>query len=229
MDSIYDKIRFLVRYLNECTKAYDEGHPKITDEEWDNKYFELQELEKETGLILSNSPTQTISYEVVSALSKKDHNHKMLSLDKTKSISEAKKFVGNNTFLAMCKMDGLTCSLTYRNGDLVSAETRGNGLIGEDILHNIRTLPSVPSKIPYLDELVIDGEIICTYGNFEPFSNEYKNPRNFAAGSIRLLDSKECASRNLTFVVWDVITSLFFDDGIALWMDARDLLRRKKR
>lgn len=221
MDSIYDKIKFLVRYLNECTKAYDEGNPKITDEEWDNKYFELQELEKETGLILSNSPTQSISYEVVNALSKKDHNHKMLSLDKTKSISEAKKFVGNNTFLAMCKMDGLTCSLTYRNGDLVSAETRGNGLIGEDILHNIRTLPSVPSKIPYLDELVIDGEIICTYTDFQPFSSEYKNPRNFAAGSIRLLDSKECASRNLTFVVWDVITSLFFDDGIEYRLDQK--------
>jgi len=213
MDSIYDKIKFLVRYLNECTKAYDEGNPKITDEEWDNKYFELQELEKETGLILSNSPTQSISYEVVNALKKVEHSHKMLSLEKTKSVDEVSAFVGKKDFLAMCKMDGLTCSLTYRNGELVSAETRGNGLVGEDILHNARVLPSIPSKIPYMDELVIDGEIICTYTDFEKFSSEYKNPRNFAAGSIRLLDSKECASRNLTFVAWDVLTPMMFDDG----------------
>ena len=213
MDSIYDKIRFLVRYLNECTKAYDEGHPKITDEEWDNKYFELQELEKETGLILSNSPTQSISYEVVNALSKVEHSHKMLSLEKTKSVDEVTAFVGKKDFLAMCKMDGLTCSLTYRNGELVSAETRGNGLVGEDILHNAKVLPSIPHKIPHMDELVIDGEIICTYTNFEKFSSDYKNPRNFAAGSIRLLDSKECASRNLTFVAWDVLTPMMFDDG----------------
>ena len=213
MDSIYDKIRFLVRYLNECTKAYDEGHPKITDEEWDNKYFELQELEKETGLILSNSPTQSISYEIVNALNKVEHSHKMLSLEKTKSVDEVTAFVGKKDFLVMCKMDGLTCSLTYRNGELVSAETRGNGLVGEDILHNARVLPSIPSKIPYMDELVIDGEIICTYTDFEKFSSDYKNPRNFAAGSIRLLDSKECASRNLTFVAWDVLTPMMFDNG----------------
>lgn len=213
MDSIYDKIKFLVRYLNECTKAYDEGNPKITDEEWDNKYFELQELEKETGLILSNSPTQSISYEIVNALNKVEHSHKMLSLEKTKSVDEVTAFVGKKDFLVMCKMDGLTCSITYRNGELVSAETRGNGLVGEDILHNARILPSIPSKIPYMDELVIDGEIICTYTDFEKFSSDYKNPRNFAAGSIRLLDSKECASRNLTFVVWDVLTPMMFDNG----------------
>ena len=214
MDSIYDKIKFLVRYLNECTKAYDEGHPKITDEEWDSKYFELQELEKETGLILSNSPTQSIPYEIVNALNKVEHSHKMLSLEKTKSVDEVTAFVGKKEFLVMCKMDGLTCSLTYRNGELVSAETRGNGLVGEDILHNARILPSIPHKIPYMDELVIDGEIICTYTNFEKFSSDYKNPRNFAAGSIRLLDSKECASRNLTFVVWDILTPMMFDNGV---------------
>ena len=221
MDSIYDKIRFLVRYLNECTKAYDEGNPKITDEEWDNKYFELQELEKETGLILSNSPTQSISYEVVNALSKSEHNHKMLSLEKTKSPDEVASFIGGKNFLAMCKMDGLTCSLTYRNGELVSAETRGNGLIGEDILHNAKILSSIPFKIPYTNELTIDGEIICTYTDFDKFSNEYKNPRNFAAGSIRLLDSKECATRKLTFVAWDVITPMYFDDGIEYRLDQK--------
>ena len=129
MDSIYDKILYLVRYLNECTKAYDEGNPKITDEEWDNKYFELKSLEEETGLVLSNSPTQSITYDGVNALNKVEHNHKMLSLEKTKSTTEAITFIGNNAFLAMCKMDGLTCSLTYRNGELVAAETRGNGTI----------------------------------------------------------------------------------------------------
>ena len=214
MDCIYDKIRFLVQYLNECTKAYDEGNPKITDEEWDNKYFELKSLEEETGLVLSNSPTQSINYEIVNALNKVEHSHKMLSLEKTKSPTEVANFIGNKNFLAMCKMDGLTCSLTYRNGELVSAETRGNGLVGEDILHNAKVIPSIPSKIPYMDELVIDGEIICTYTDFESFSSEYKNPRNFAAGSIRLLDARECASRNLTFVVWDVLTQMHFDDGI---------------
>ena len=221
MDSIYEKIKFLVRYLNECTKAYDEGNPKITDEEWDNKYFELQALEQETGLILSNSPTQSISYEVVNALQKCEHNHKMLSLEKTKSPQEVASFIGNKNFLAMCKMDGLTCSLTYRNGELVSAETRGNGLIGEDILHNARTLPSIPRKIPCMNELTIDGEIICTYTDFDKFSSEYKNPRNFAAGSIRLLDSKECATRKLTFVTWDVLTPMFFDDGIEYRLDQK--------
>jgi DNA ligase (NAD+) len=221
MDCIYDKIRFLVQYLNECTKAYDEGNPKITDEEWDNKYFELQALEKETGLILSNSPTQTITYEVVNALEKSTHNHPMLSLEKTKSTAEVKSFIGNKTFLAMCKMDGLTCSLSYRNGELVAAETRGNGLIGENILHNVKTLPSIPHKIPYTDDLDIDGEIVCTYSNFHPFSAEYKNPRNFAAGSIRLLDAKECASRNLTFVVWDVLTQMYFDTGIEYRLDQK--------
>ena len=217
----YEKIKSLVQLLNNWTKLYDEGCPAVSDEEWDNKYFELQELEKETGLILSNSPTQSISYEIVNALNKVEHSHKMLSLEKTKSTSEVASFIGNKVFLAMCKMDGLTCSLTYRNGELVSAETRGNGLVGEDILHNAKVLPSIPSKIPYMDELVIDGEIICTYTDFEKFSSEYKNPRNFAAGSIRLLDSKECSNRNLTFVAWDILTPMYFDDGIEYRLDQK--------
>ena len=209
-----DKIKFLVNYLNECTKAYDEGNPKITDTEYDNKYFELDKLEKETGIILSNSPTQTINYEVVNVLNKVEHSHKMLSLDKTKSVDEVRNFIGNKNFLAMSKMDGLTCSITFRNGEMVSAETRGNGLIGEDILHNARILPSIPKHIPYTNELVIDGEIICTFEDFKDFSNEYKNPRNFAAGSIRLLNAKECDTRKLTFVAWDVITPLYSKDSI---------------
>ena len=156
MDSLCQEIICLVKYLNDCTKAYDLGHPLISDKEWDDKYFQLVELEKKAGLVLSNSPTQSISFEVVNELQKREHNHKMLSLEKTKSYDDLVKFVGKNLFLVMCKMDGLTCSLTYQNGELVSAETRGNGLIGEDVLHNIKILPSVPKQIPYTDEITID-------------------------------------------------------------------------
>lgn len=226
MDSIYDRIHYLVNFLNNCTKAYDEGNPIITDEEWDKKYFELKALEEETNLVLGNSPTQVITYELVNSLQKSIHNHKMLSLEKTKSPKEVLDFVGNKPFLAMCKMDGLTCSLTYRMGELVAAETRGNGLVGEDILHNARVIPSIPNKIPYTDELVIDGEIICTTHDFEEFSSQYKNPRNFAAGSIRLLDAEVCAKRNLTFVVWDVISQIYFEDGIEFRVDQKlEMLR----
>jgi DNA ligase (NAD+) len=105
-------------------------------------------------------------------------------------------------------MDGLTCSLTYENGELVSAETRGNGLVGENILHNAKIIPSIPKTIPYKEKLTIDGEIICTYKDFKKFEDVYKNPRNFASGSIRLLSAKECATRSLTFVAWDVMTPL---------------------
>lgn len=226
MDSIYDKIHYLVNFLNNCTKAYDEGNPIITDEEWDKKYFELKALEEETNLVLGNSPTQVITYELVNNLQKSIHNHKMLSLEKTKSPKEVLDFVGNKPFLAMCKMDGLTCSLTYRMGELVAAETRGNGLVGEDILHNARVIPSIPNKIPYTDELIIDGEIICTTHDFEEFSSQYKNPRNFAAGSIRLLDAEVCAKRSLTFVVWDVISQIYFEDGIEFRVDQKlEMLR----
>ena len=221
MNSVYERIQYLIKYLNQCTKAYDEGNPIITDEEYDNLYFELDKLEKETNLIFSNSPTQSISYDVVNTLSKVEHNHKMLSLDKTKSLTDVINFIGNNHYLIMCKMDGLTCSLTYENGDLISAETRGNGFIGEDILHNALHLRSIPKSIPYKEKLVIDGEIICTYDNFELFKDIYKNPRNFAAGSIRLLDSKECSARNLTFVAWDVITSMYSNDEIEYRLDQK--------
>lgn len=208
MSVTYQKIINLVNYLNECTKAYDEGKPLITDKEWDDLYFQLEQLEKEAGLILSNSPTQSISFEVVNELQKVEHDHKMLSLEKTKSADEVLTFCKGKQILAMCKMDGLTCSLTYENGELVSAETRGNGLVGENILHNAKIIPSIPKTIPYKEKLTIDGEIICTYKDFKKFEDVYKNPRNFASGSIRLLSAKECATRSLTFVAWDVMTPL---------------------
>lgn len=200
-----EKIRQLIDLLNSTTALYDSGHTILTDEEWDEKYFELQKLEKETGIIFKDSPTQQINYSTVNALKKIEHNHPMLSLDKTKDLAEIKAFLSKKDFIAMAKMDGLTCSLTYENGKLVRAETRGNGTIGEDILHNAEVIPSIPKRINYKDQVIIDGEIICTYSDFETFSTEYKNPRNFASGSIRLLNSKECEKRKLKFIVWDII------------------------
>lgn len=202
------KIRELIEYLNYHTKCYDEGHPEISDTEWDRHYFKLQKLENEYSIYFNDSPTQSISYEVVNSLEKVVHNHDMLSLEKTKTLNEVKDFLGAAPYLAMCKMDGLTCSLKYVNGELVSAETRGNGKVGENILHNARIIPSIPKKIPITETLVIDGEIICTKNDFKEFENEYANPRNFAAGSIRLLDSNECAKRKLQFIAWDVIEGL---------------------
>ena len=195
----------LIRELNRATIAYDEGNPFISDKEWDDMYFKLVDLEKETGEFLPNSPTHSIPFEIVSELKKVEHNHPMLSLDKTKDIKIIESFIKNHDWIAMAKMDGLTCSLRYLNGKLVSAETRGNGIIGEDITHNAKVIPSIPKTIYTQEEVIIDGEIICTYKDFEEFKENYKNPRNFASGSIRLLDSEECYKRHLTFVAWDVI------------------------
>ena len=203
-----EQIQQLIEYLNFHTMMYDEGNPLISDTDWDKAYFELQELEKKYSIYFNNSPTQSISYEVVNSLEKVAHNHDMLSLEKTKALKEVKDFLGNVPYLAMCKMDGLTCSLKYENGYLVSAETRGNGKVGENILHNARVIPSIPKQIPYTGTLVIDGEIICTKRDFKEFENDYANPRNFASGSIRLLDSNECSKRKLRFVAWDVIEGL---------------------
>ena len=203
-----NEIRNLINELNMYTEAYDAGNPIISDREWDVLYFTLVKLEAETGIYYEDSPTQKIYFQEVSKLNKVEHNHPMLSLDKTKEVSEIESFIRNKDFIAMSKLDGLTCSLRYLDGKLVGAETRGNGIIGEDILHNALVIKSIPNKIAYDKELIIDGEIICTYDNFEKFSNDYKNPRNFASGSIRLLDSKECSTRNLTFVAWDVIKGL---------------------
>lgn len=207
------EIREKIDFLNKHTKFYEANIPKITDKEWDSIYFELQELEKKTGIIYPDSPTQKIHYEVVNSLKKVAHNHLMLSLEKTKDVSEILDFIDNKNFVIMPKMDGLTCSLRYINGELVGAETRGDGRIGEDILHNAKVLNNIPQKISYKEELVIDGEIICTKQDFKQFESEYSNPRNFASGSIRLLDNNECAKRKLQFVAWDVIKG--FEEHIA--------------
>lgn len=201
-----NRIKELIELLNKASDAYyNTSNTIMSDYEFDSLFDELSELEKQTGFVMATSPTHKIGYEVKSELKKVQHNHLMLSLSKTKDWNEFLMHFGNKDVIGMVKLDGLTCSLRYVNGELVSAETRGNGEIGEDVLLNIKTVKTVPLKIPYKDELIVDGEIICTYDDFQPFSEEYKNSRNFASGSIRLLDSKECAKRSLTFVVWNVV------------------------
>ena len=201
-----EEMQKLVDELNAATAAYDAGHPIMSDSQWDDLYFKLLDMERACGFALRNSPTCSVYYTEVSKLAKATHNHPMLSLDKVKdTIAPLEEKFNNKEFLAMCKMDGLTCSLEYDNGWLVGAETRGNGEIGEDIYHNAIIIPSIPNHIRYKKHLIVDGEIICRYCDFEEFSNEYSNPRNFAAGSIRLLNSAECATRKLTFVAWDII------------------------
>lgn len=199
----------LIDKLNYYTKKYDEGNPEISDREWDNLYFELKKIEEETHIIYPNSPTNKINYQLVSELKKVKHNHPMLSLDKTKKRNSFLLYFNlidkNEEVIIMPKLDGLTCSLRYIDGKLISAETRGNGEEGEDILHNALVISNIPTSIAYKEELIIDGEVICTYSDFEEFKSEYKNPRNFAAGSLRLLDSSKCAKRKLSFIAWNVI------------------------
>lgn len=205
----------LITELNNYTKAYDEGKPLISDKEWDDKYFALVKMEEENNFRLPNSPTQSIDYQVVNKLEKVKHNHPMLSLSKSKDINVLKKFIGKERVFVMLKMDGLTCSLRYVDGRLVSAESRGNGEVGELITHNVKLLPSVPKSISFHDELIVDGEIICDYNNFELWKNEYSNPRNMASGTIRLLDASESAKYNLTFVAWDVIKGFNEEKSLA--------------
>lgn len=208
----YNEYLDKVQWLNDRTKEYELGQSVVSDKTWDDVYFEVQEYEIDHPDKISLwSPTQTIHFEI-DELKKVKHNHPMLSLNKTKDLDEIKSFVNGHEYLAMAKMDGLTCSLTYEGGKLVRAETRGNGEVGEDITHNAMVIPSIPKRIRNREHLTVDGEIICTYKNFEAWSNEYKNPRNFAAGSIRLLDAKECAKRKLTFVAWDCSSILFYKE-----------------
>ena len=213
IENAFNKISELISWLNARTEEYNIGRPTVSDEEWDNKYFELEKLEKETGIIFKYSPTQKINANepkkeiktVVDKLEKVEHNHQMLSLEKTKDLIEVMSFLENKDYVAMAKMDGLTCSLRYVNGELVSAETRGDGIVGEDITHNAYVISNIPKKIDYKEEFIIDGEVISTYKNFSNFVGWFKNPRNFAAGSIRLLDARECEKRGLKFIAWDVI------------------------
>ena len=189
---------------------YRDDKPFITDKQYDELYDELEALENETGIIFSSSPTQKVGYDVLPLLNKSKHTHPMLSLAKTKSVEDLVDFFGNRNCLLSLKMDGLTICLTYDNGKLIKAETRGNGEIGEDITHNAKVFDNIPLSIGYKGYFEIEGEAIITYDDFEKINSslsddqKYKTPRNLAAGSVRQLDSGIAASRHLKFIAWKV-------------------------
>ena len=201
-----------VQELNAASEAYyNSDNPIMSDYEFDNKLEELRMWEEETGIVFANSPTHNVGYSIADELKEVEHNHLMLSLDKTKSIDELIKFIGDKDCFLSVKADGLTTSLHYIDGKLISAETRGDGIRGFDCLQNVLTMKNVPKEIPYKDELIIDGETIIGWDTFReindklPEDKKYKHPRNLVSGSLQLLDSKEAASRNMRFVAWRVI------------------------
>lgn len=218
-----DRIKELISTLNKASDAYyNSGDPIMTDYEWDNLYDKLAKLEEETGVVYPNSPTQQVGYTVVDKINEVEHNHPMLSLDKTKSSGELIRFAGKKDCVLSVKCDGLTCSLGYKNGKLISAETRGNGVSGCDVLVNVLTIANVPHEIPYKEDLTIDGEVVIDWNTFNkinenlPEDKKYKHPRNLVSGSLTLLDSKEASNRNMRFIAWRVIKgfsheSMFFD------------------
>lgn len=223
MENKVDRIKELISTLNKASDAYyNSGDPIMTDYEWDNLYDELVKLEEETCVVYPNSPTQQVGYTVVDKIKEVEHNHPMLSLDKTKSSGELIRFAGKKDCVLSVKCDGLTCSLGYKNGKLISAETRGNGVSGCDVLINVLTIANVPHEIPYKEDLIIDGEVVIDWNTFNkinenlPEDKKYKHPRNLVSGSLTLLDSKEASNRNMRFIAWRVIKgfsheSMFFD------------------
>lgn len=219
-----ERIKDLVELLNKANKAYyQEANEIMTNFEYDKLYDELVGLEKETGMVLSNSPTVNVGYQVVSQLPKEQHNSPMLSLDKTKEVGALADFAGDRKCLLSWKMDGLTVVLTYENGELVKAVTRGNGLVGEVITNNAKTFKNIPISIPYKGRLTLRGEAIIKYSDFEQINREiedadskYKNPRNLCSGSVRQLNSQVTAERNVNFVAFALINAddVDFDNSI---------------
>lgn len=206
-----ERMKELINTLNNASNAYYNQSPIMSDYEWDKLYDELATLEYATEIVLADSPTHNVGYSVADELKEVEHNHPMLSLDKTKSIDELIEFIGNKDCFLSVKADGLTTSLHYINGKLISAETRGDGVRGTECLQNVLTMKNVPKEIPYKDELIIDGETIIGWNTFReindklPKDKKYKHPRNLVSGSLQLLDSKEAANRNMRFVAWRVI------------------------
>lgn len=212
------RIRELIATLRAAGRAYyQESREIMSNFEYDKLYDELVSLEKETGIVFANSPTQNVGYEVVSALPKERHEKPMLSLNKTKSVEELADWLGGQTGLLSWKMDGLTIVLTYQNGTLVKAVTRGNGEIGEVITANAKAFVNVPLNISYQGELILRGEAIIRYSDFEKINEQiedvdakYKNPRNLCSGSVRQLNSEITAQRQVHFYAFSLVKA----DGI---------------
>lgn len=207
-----------IKLLNDAGKAYyQENREIMSNFEYDRLYDELVELEKETGITLSNSPTIHVGYELLSNLPKEQHEKPMLSLDKTKDVSTLKDWIGSNEGILSWKLDGLTIVMSYLDGRLVKAVTRGNGEIGEVITNNARVFSNIPVNIGYKGSLVLRGEAVISYSDFEKINNEikdvdarYKNPRNLCSGSVRQLNNKITAERNVRFYAFSLVKA----DGI---------------
>ena len=207
------RMQELVELLNRAGKAYyQESREIMSNYEYDALYDELAALEKELGTVMANSPTVNVGYEVLSELPKERHESPMLSLDKTKEISKLKEFVGSQKAMISWKMDGLTIVLTYRDGKLYKAVTRGNGEVGEVITNNARVFRNIPLQIAYTGELILRGEAVIGYKDFERINEtiedvdaKYKNPRNLCSGSVRQLNNEITAKRNVRFYAFSLV------------------------
>lgn len=210
-----DRIKELVEVLNHASKAYyQESREIMTNHEYDALYDELVSLEKETGIVLSGSPTVNVGYEVLSNLPKEKHPSKMLSLDKTKDAEQLASWLGDKEGLLSWKLDGLTVVLTYEEGKLSKAVTRGNGEIGEVVTSNARVFANLPINIDFKGRLVLRGEAVISYDDFEKINSEiddegakYKNPRNLCSGSVRQLDNRVTAERNVRFYAFALVSA----------------------
>ncbi len=214
-----ERIKYLADLLNRAAKAYyAEDREIMSNQEYDALYDELQSLEGETGFQPANSPTARVGYEAVDELPKERHETPMLSLDKTKSREELREWLQGNPAILSWKLDGLTVVLTYHDGKLAKAVTRGNGEIGEVVTNNARTFKNIPLTIPFAGELVLRGEAVITYSDFEKVNAElgdteakYKNPRNLCSGSVRQLSSEVTAGRNVRFYAFSLVSAFGAD------------------
>lgn len=218
MEDKKKRMRELVELLNRARRAYEQENTEImSNYEYDQLYDELQGLEQELNTTLASSPTINVGYEVLSELPKERHERPMLSLDKTKDVERLKEFLGDQKAMISWKLDGLTIVLTYRNGELEKAVTRGNGEVGEVITNNARVFKNIPLRIPYTGELVLRGEAVIGYKDFAEINDEiedvdarYKNPRNLCSGSVRQLNNKITAQRNVRFYAFTLVRA----DGV---------------
>jgi len=205
-----NNIKGLVNKLNYYREQYyNYNNSIISDKEYDELYEQLEQLEKTTGIIMANSPTQNVGTPILKNLSKIKHSHRLLSLDKTKDIKTLNSFINNQECVLSLKMDGLTVLLTYENGILIQAETRGNGEEGQLITEAAKQFTNIPLQIPYKEHFEIEGEAIILLKDFQNMKNAgYANPRNLASGSLSLLDTNLIKQRKLHFVAWKVYTNI---------------------